>query len=161
MSLNFKQMALYYAPAFFFFLLAWSIRGRDGACIGGEWDRVLPGELDRFGLERQTLAASSAVGSPTPSREEGEVLSSVEVFVTPGCDFRSPGLGCTARIRQCQQPAYGLRVHCAFRVVTPRAALSTVNKEPFTGLDSSAFHKISLGSFLTVNATTSPHALWQ
>lgn len=37
LALNFKQMALYYAPSFFFFLLASSVWGRTGGRVfGGE-----------------------------------------------------------------------------------------------------------------------------
>ncbi len=36
LSLNFKQMALYYAPAIFFFLLASCVRGGGGGVGGGE-----------------------------------------------------------------------------------------------------------------------------
>lgn len=36
LSLNFKQMALYYAPAIFFFLLTSCVRGGGGGVGGGE-----------------------------------------------------------------------------------------------------------------------------
>eukprot|EP00904_Undaria_pinnatifida_P013402 jgi/Undpi1/9192/HiC_scaffold_26.g11650.m1 len=49
LSLNFKQMALYYAPAFFFYLLAWCLWGAAGgntigssyAAVGARWGRVV------------------------------------------------------------------------------------------------------------------------
>lgn len=66
LSLNFKQMALYYAPAFFFFLLAsCALRGGGGAC-GKE-----TGEFFFFSLERLWGLRGSSASSKKWERERG------------------------------------------------------------------------------------------